>query len=71
MLQKLREETQRLSALGQMSGGSLVVLRCPTALKSQFDVWGPSPDAQPLFVSVKRHFDPKGTLNPGRFIGGI
>jgi glycolate oxidase FAD binding subunit len=70
-LSKLRDEIEKLSTLGQMSGGSLVVLRCPLAMKSQFDVWGPPSDAQRLFVNVKRHFDARGTLNPGRFIGGI
>jgi len=35
------------------------------------DAWGNSGDAFPLMLSVKRQFDPRGALNPGRFIGGI
>ena len=35
------------------------------------DVWGLASDAQPLMVRIKQRFDPGGTLNPGRFIGGI
>jgi glycolate oxidase FAD binding subunit len=35
------------------------------------DAWGSGGDAYPLMMSVKQQFDPRGTLNPGRFIGGI
>ena len=33
--------------------------------------WGSGGDAFPLMLSVKQQFDRRGTLNPGRFIGGI
>lgn len=52
-------------------GGSLVLLRSPLNLKKEFDVWGSAGDALPLMKNVKAQFDPTGTLNPGRFIGGI
>jgi len=52
-------------------GGTLVVLGCPVAVKRGLDAWGPPSDAQPLMVRVKQRFDPDGTLNPGRFVGGI
>jgi len=52
-------------------GGTLVALGCPVAVKRGLDVWGPPSDAQPLMVRIKQRFDPDGTLNPGRFIGGI
>ncbi len=58
------------SELGQL-GGTLVVLHCPPAMKVGLDVWGSSGDAQPLMLRVKEQLDPAGTLNPGRFIGGI
>jgi len=51
--------------------GTLVVLGCPVAVKRGLDAWGPPSDAQPLMVRVKQRFDPDGTLNPGRFVGGI
>src|SRR5438270_886701 len=54
MIQQLRAETEKLGRLGQMSGGSLVALRCPKEMKTKLDVWGPAPDAQPLFASMKR-----------------
>ncbi len=52
-------------------GGTMVVLGCPLAVKRGLDVWGPPSDAQPLMVRIKQRFDPDGTLNPGRFVGGI
>jgi len=52
-------------------GVTLVVLGCPLAVKQGLDVWGPVPDTQPVMVRIKQRFDPDGTLNPGRFLGGI
>ncbi|MDQ2809235.1 MAG: FAD-binding oxidoreductase [Chloroflexota bacterium] len=51
--------------------GSLVVLDCPTVIRPQIDVWGPPGAALPLMRRIKAQFDPTGTLNPGRFIGGL
>ncbi len=50
--------------------GSLTVTDAPPALAARLDPWGPSP-ALDLMRRVKEQFDPRGTLNPGRFIGGI
>ena len=55
----------------EVSGGSLVVLRCPLKFKASIDVWGTPGDAFPLMRRVKEQFDPMGILNPGRFVGGI
>ena len=52
-------------------GGTLAALGCPVAVKRGLDVWGTPSDAQTLMVRIKQRFDPDGTLNPGRFIGGI
>jgi glycolate oxidase FAD binding subunit len=52
-------------------GGSIVALGCPEGLKRGLDVWGAVSDAQPLMVRIKQRFDPDGTLNPGRYVGGI
>lgn len=51
-------------------GGSLAVLYRPAAMPA-IDAWGSVGDAFPVMLSVKQQFDPRGTLNPGRFIGGI
>jgi glycolate dehydrogenase FAD-binding subunit len=62
-LQKVRGELQ-----GQ--GGSLVALQRPEKMPA-FDVWGDPGDALPLMKAVKQQLDPKSSLNPGRFVGGI
>jgi glycolate oxidase FAD binding subunit len=50
--------------------GSLVVHQ-PPATASRMETWGEGGDALPLMRAVKQQFDPKSTLNPGRFVGGI
>jgi len=60
----LRDEIVRM-------GGTMAALGCPVAVKRGLDVWGPPSDAQPLMLRVKQRFDPDGTLNRGRFVGGI
>ena len=52
-------------------GGSFVAYGCKALPKSQVDVWGVPGDEMPLMRRVKEQFDPAGTLNPGRFVGGI
>jgi glycolate oxidase FAD binding subunit len=52
-------------------GGYLVVLDAPEAVRHQVDVWGPLPDGFGVMKRLKAEFDPKGILNPGRFVGGI
>ena len=53
------------------AGGSLVVEVAPVAVKERIDVWGDAGDSLPLMRNLKQQFDPRGTLNPGRFIGGL
>jgi glycolate oxidase FAD binding subunit len=62
-LLSLRNELERDS-------GSLIMQE-QTALSASFDAWGDAGDALPLMRAVKQQLDPKGTLNPGRFVGGI
>src|SRR5580658_3445454 len=52
------------------SGGSLALCHHPSEM-SHLDAWGQPGDALPLMRAVKNQFDPKSTLNPGRFVGGI
>ncbi len=56
-------------ALG--GGASLVVERAPASLKAVFDAWGDAGSGLPLMRALKQQFDPRGTLNPGRFVGGL
>lgn len=52
---------------GERSGGSLVILRDA----GELDAWGTAGDILPLMHALKQQFDPRGILNPGRFVGGI
>ena len=54
----------------ESQGGSLAALHLPEKAAA-FDTWGNAGDALPLMKAVKRQLDPKSTLNPGRFVGGI
>lgn len=60
-----------LTALCTSLGGNLVLERAPADLKDTLDVWGPRPPGFDLMSRVKAEFDPKGILNPGRFVGGL
>jgi glycolate oxidase FAD binding subunit len=50
--------------------GSLVTHQFP-ATASRMEAWGDGGDAVPLMRAVKHQLDPKNTLTPGRFVGGI
>jgi glycolate oxidase FAD binding subunit len=52
-------------------GGSVVVREAPPAFKERVEVWGPIGTRHDLTRRVKDKFDPRGVLNPGRFVGGI
>jgi glycolate oxidase FAD binding subunit len=54
----------------QSRDGALAVLRRPPELFS-IDAWGNVGDSVSLMRAVKHQLDPKNTLNPGRFVGGI
>lgn len=58
-------------AVSQEHGGSLVLQRGPLALKSAFDVWGPNPQGLSIMQNLKRTFDPRNILNPGRFVANL
>ena len=63
VLQNLRGKTESL-------GGWLVTIHQPDATP-RLDAWGSAGDQVALMRAVKKQFDPKSTLNPGRFVGGI
>jgi glycolate oxidase FAD binding subunit len=62
-LKQLRGQVETLD-------GSLAITCRPDATP-QLDAWGNAGDAIDLMRAVKKQFDPKSTLNPGRFVGGI
>jgi glycolate oxidase FAD binding subunit len=62
---------QGLRAEAEALGHNLVVWRAPGQVRSQVEVWCNVGEGLPLMRKVKQQFDPNGTLNPGRFVGGI
>ncbi|HEX9821221.1 MAG TPA: FAD-binding oxidoreductase [Methylomirabilota bacterium] len=68
----LAKAIERLRAFVGADDGSVVVERGTAALRSSVDPWGPvPPPALELMRALKQEFDPRRTLNPGRFAGGI
>jgi glycolate oxidase FAD binding subunit len=63
---RLNADLQDLRAGLEQEGGSLVILG-----KHSLDAWGSVGDTLPLMRALKQQLDPQGTLNPGRFAGGI
>jgi len=65
------EAVDALRAAAVRDGGNLIVDRCPTPWKNRLRVWGePRPDWA-LAAGIKRALDPKGLMNPGRFVVDI
>lgn len=52
-------------------GGTMVLEEALLAVKTEVGVWGPTRGDFRLMRALKDQFDPQGTLNPGRFVGGI
>lgn len=61
----------QLLELTRAQRGHAIIFATPGALKFAVNVWGPSPSTLSLMREIKRQFDPKGLLNPGRFVGGL
>ena len=68
---RLVQAGQALRARLADLGGTCVVEHAPTAIKTAIGVWGPTRSDFRLMQSLKTQFDPQGTLNPGRFVGGL
>jgi glycolate oxidase FAD binding subunit len=69
--QRLAEMVTALRQQVNDMEGSLVVEYAPAAFKQKVDVWGDVGLAFTIMERLKREFDPKNILNPGRFVGGI
>jgi glycolate oxidase FAD binding subunit len=65
----LLEVRREVVALG--SNASLVIQRCPSPEKRSLDVWGDPGSSLVLMRALKNKLDPRNTLNPGRYVGGI
>jgi glycolate oxidase FAD binding subunit len=64
MVKALREQVEDM-------GGSLVIEYSPVVFKQRVDVWGEVGGVFPIMERLKREFDPKDILSPGRYVGAI
>lgn len=66
-----RELTERLRGEAVRRGGTLIVMDAAPGLREELDPWGPLGSEVRLMQGIKAQLDPKGIMNPGRFVGGI
>lgn len=50
---------------------SVAIVDVPAPLRARLNAWGAPPGAISAMRELKARFDPRGTLAPGRFVGGI
>ena len=58
-------------ALANGVGGHAMVERAPLAVKERVAVWDAAGPTLRLMRGIKERLDPRGILNPGRFVGAI
>jgi glycolate dehydrogenase FAD-binding subunit len=70
MTAKMCSAIKDLRGAMEREAGSLFVAHRPAGIRT-LDAWGSPGDAFPVMLRLKNQLDPRGTLNPGRFVGGI
>ncbi len=68
---RLGDLVEAARSLATGAGGTLLVTSAPVAVKERIDVWGDGGVAFSLMRKMKDEFDPRGTLNPGRYVGRL
>jgi glycolate oxidase FAD binding subunit len=53
------------------AGGQALVEWAPPAVKERIAVWDAPGPAQRIMTRIKAELDPRGILNPGRFVGSL
>ncbi len=69
--ERAAQVVEELREIWVRRGGSVIVREASPAFKERVEVWGPLGSRLDLNRRVKEKFDPRGILNPGRFVGGI
>jgi glycolate oxidase FAD binding subunit len=62
---------EELREIWVRKGGSVTLQKAPLALKQRVGTWDNGGDYLGLIRRIKEKFDPRGGMNPGRFVGGI
>ncbi len=62
---------ERVAARAATHGAHVVLERWPLVLAGEVEVWRPLPASLALMRRMKTELDPRATLAPGRFVGGI
>ncbi len=62
------EAVRAARAAAEAAGGSLVLMAASPAVVEAAGAWGTTPPTLGLMRRLKEQFDPKGILNPGRFL---
>jgi glycolate oxidase FAD binding subunit len=65
------EFVEEMREIWVRKGGSVTLQRAPLTLKRRVGTWDNGGDYLGLIRRVKEKFDPRGGMNPGRFVGGI
>jgi glycolate oxidase FAD binding subunit len=58
-------------ALANGVGGHAMIEWAPLAVKERVPVWDAAGPTLRLMKGIKERLDPRGILNPGRFVGGL
>jgi glycolate oxidase FAD binding subunit len=70
-LETVAHEIEEARSRAVRHSGNLILSKCPADWKERLRVWGePRPDWL-LAQRIKTAFDPRGVMNPGRFVGTI
>jgi glycolate oxidase FAD binding subunit len=62
---------KKLTSEAAKNEGNLVIESSPSSIKKKVDPWGKSRGESFIMRRIKKQIDPRGILNPGRFVGGI
>jgi glycolate oxidase FAD binding subunit len=68
---KVSEVLTEWRRLVRAAGGQALIESAPLAVKERVPVWDDPGPALRIMRGIKSQLDPKGLLNPGRFIGGV
>lgn len=62
---------ERWREAARARGGHLVVEAAPVDVRQACPTWDPPGPSFPLMRGLKARLDPRGVMNPGRFVGGL